>query len=216
MIGRAFLQPVEPPHSGYISMNLNCYLENSEFVDWNDPDVLDIAKYITRGTNSTNESVSACFEFVRDEIKHTGDHKIDQITCKASDVLKYRTGYCYAKSHLLAALLRANKIPAGLTYQRLLLDRQNSLFCLHGLNVVFLETHGWYRLDPRGNKEGVKTEFTPPIEKLAFETLEAGEFIFSETYGEPLKIVTDVLTRCASHREVDRSLPDLKSEALVS
>lgn len=34
----------------------------------------------------------------------------------ASDVLKHRTGYCYSKNHLLAALLRVNKIPTGLCY----------------------------------------------------------------------------------------------------
>jgi len=38
---------------------------------------------------------------------------MNPVTCKASDVLIYGTGYCYAKSHLLAALLRANAIPAG-------------------------------------------------------------------------------------------------------
>nr|WP_320193052.1 transglutaminase family protein [uncultured Desulfobacter sp.] len=67
-------------------------------------------------------------------------------------VLKYKTGYCYAKSHLLAALLRACNIPAGLCYQRLTIANNKAPFCLHGLNAVYLQRHGWYRIDSRGNK----------------------------------------------------------------
>ncbi|WP_338430147.1 transglutaminase domain-containing protein [Synechococcus elongatus] len=40
-------------------------------------------------------------------------------------MLEYRTGYCYAKSHLLVALLRACSIPAGFCYQRLSFDAAN-------------------------------------------------------------------------------------------
>ncbi|MBL0716467.1 MAG: transglutaminase family protein [Desulfosarcina sp.] len=72
------------------------------------------------------------------------------------------TGYCYSKSHLLAALLRANDIPAGLCYQRLTVSDNKPPFCIHGLNAVYLEQHGWYRLDARGNKSGVTAEFCPP------------------------------------------------------
>ncbi len=44
---------------------------------------------------------------VRDNIHHSRDYKDEITTYKASDVLKYKTGWCYAKSHLWAALLRA-------------------------------------------------------------------------------------------------------------
>lgn len=50
-------------------------------------------------------------ESVRDRIKHSNDYKLNPITRKASDVLKHGTGYGYAKSHLLMALLPANNIP---------------------------------------------------------------------------------------------------------
>ena len=56
---------------------------------------------------------------VRDEISHSGDFRVNQPTCAASEVLRHKAGWCFAKSHLLAALLRANSIPAGLCYQRL-------------------------------------------------------------------------------------------------
>lgn len=59
------------------------------------------------------------YEFVRDAISHSGDVAGRAVTCAASDVLQAREGLCYAKSHLLAALLRSNGIPAGFCYQAL-------------------------------------------------------------------------------------------------
>jgi transglutaminase-like putative cysteine protease len=63
------------------------------------------------------------------------------VTCSASEALAAGTGYCFAKSHLLAAVLRANGIPAALCYQRLALDESaeesQRRFSLHGLNAVY-------------------------------------------------------------------------------
>src|SRR5437867_9797512 len=98
--------------------------------------------------------------------------------CAASEVLRARTGFCYAKSHLLVALLRANGVPAGLCYQRLALDETGSAFCLHGLAAVWLPAVGWYRIDPRGNKPGVDAQLAPPVERLAFAARLPGEYLF--------------------------------------
>ena len=40
------------------------------------------------------------------------------------------------------------------------------LYCLHGLNWIYLKEFGWYRVDARGNKEGVNAQFNPLYEKL--------------------------------------------------
>jgi hypothetical protein len=130
------------------------------------------------------------------------------LTCKASDVLAHGTGYCYAKSHLLAALLRANGIPAGLCYQRLTITDQPP-FCLHGLNAVYLEDFGWYRLDARGNKPGINAEFCPPIEKLAFPIMTKGEADLPEIWAEPLAIIIDTLTQRKTVQDVADHLPDV-------
>lgn len=95
------------------------YLEASEFIDWQHPLVLAKAMQLSSGRINDESVAKQCFDFVRDEIKHSWDFKLNPVTCRASDVLMHGAGYCYAKSHLLAALLRANKIPAGLCYQRL-------------------------------------------------------------------------------------------------
>ena len=39
--------------------------------------------------------------------------------------------------------------------------RVGSSVLLARLNAVYLDEFGWYRCDPRGNKEGVNAQFTP-------------------------------------------------------
>lgn len=188
---------------------MNRYLGSSEYIDWKNTQILAKSKELAEGASTPETIARKCFEFVRDEIRHSWDHRENPVTCKASDVLANGTGYCYAKSHLLAALLRANRIPAGLCYQRLTVSDDKPPFCLHGLNAVYLEPHGWYRIDPRGNKPGVTTEFCPPVEKLAYPIQVEGEANLPEIYAEPLPQVVDVLTKSGSYLEVADTLPDI-------
>ena len=105
---------------------LRDYLASTEIVDWRNPRVLAKARELAEA--DAVETARRCFTFVRDEIHHSWDYQQDPVTCNASDVLAEGTGYCYAKSHLLAALLRATGIPAGLSYQRLCQDRGHQGF----------------------------------------------------------------------------------------
>jgi hypothetical protein len=130
------------------------------------------------------------------------------VTCKASEVLIHGTGYCYAKSHLLAALLRVNDIPAGLCYQRLTLDGDQPPYCLHGLNALYLQQYGWYRIDARGNKPGVNADFCPPLEKLAFPLVNALEQDLPGIRAEPLPAVVKALTEHQTIEQVYDNLPD--------
>jgi len=186
------------------------YLASSEIIDWEHPEVIKKAKELSYGLENHEDIAKACFEYVRDEIRHSDDFKLNPVTCKASDVLKHQTGYCYAKSHLLAALLRANGIPAGLCYQRLTIENNKQLFCLHGLNAVHLAKIGWYRVDARGNKEGVEAKFTPPKENLAFTIMVEGEADFPEIWSEPLPAVVSILNKSKTYQEVANNLPDVE------
>jgi transglutaminase-like putative cysteine protease len=152
---------------------------------------------------------------VRDEVKHSGDHGLEPVTCSASQVLFYRTGFCYAKSHLLAALLRASGIPAGFCYQRLSRDGSGPPFCLHGFNAVHLPGIGWYRVDARGNRSGVETAFDPPLERLAFEPKVEGEVTFDEIWTSPLPAVVEALTGHRSSAWLLDHLPDMEPRQLV-
>jgi len=185
------------------------YLVNSEYIDWQHPLVTSKALELAKDCLNDELVAKRCFEFVRDEIKHSWDCQMNPVTCKASEVLIYGTGYCYAKSHLLAALLRANAIPAGFCYQRLTVKSDAPSYCLHGLNAVYLKQYGWYRIDARGNKESVNAEFTPPEEKLAFPVIDALEKDFPEIWVEPLAIVIKALTQYKTVELVSENLPDI-------
>ncbi|WP_045857030.1 transglutaminase-like domain-containing protein [Teredinibacter purpureus] len=185
------------------------YLAHTRYIDSEHPSIKAQATFLANGASNREVIAQRCFEFVRDQIEHSLDYKRNPVTCIASDVLKYRTGYCYAKSHLLAALLRANNIPAGLCYQRLTITDVPP-FCLHGLNAVYLENVGWYRIDPRGNKKGVSAAFCPPNEKLAFPIVTAGEMDFAGILCEPLPIVIDALSSYATYDDVLQNLPDIE------
>jgi transglutaminase-like putative cysteine protease len=189
---------------------MNPYLTFSRYIDGDHPDVASKAIELAIGCTSEEDVVRRCFEFVRDSIKHSWDFKLNPVTCRASDVLMHGTGYCYAKSHLLAALLRKNGIPTGLCYQRLAVGTAGPPFCLHGLNAVYLKSHGWYRIDARGNKPGVDAQFTPPRERLAFPILSEQERDLPEIWSEPLPQVVNALFACSSVEAVAENLPDIE------
>jgi len=184
------------------------YLESSKYIDWQHPQIIKKALQLSAGCFSDEAVAKKCFEFVRDEIKHSLDYMLNPVTCMASDVLHHGTGYCYAKSHLLAALLRANQIPAGLCYQRLTITDKPP-YCLHGLNAVYLQQHGWYRLDARGNKAGVSAEFCPPGEMLAFPIVDPGERDLPEIWNEPHPSVIRALSHYNTVEQLFENLPDL-------
>jgi hypothetical protein len=188
---------------------MNRYLESTEYIDWENSALLAQAHALSDCVSTPEEITQKCFEFVRDQIKHSWDYKLNPVTYKASDVLKFGTGFCYAKSHLLAALLRANKIPAGLCYQRLTIT-DIPTFILHGLNAVYLEPYGWYRIDARGNKQGVSAEFCPPIEKLPFPIVTKGEADLPEIWAEPLPVVTQALRQHTTILSLVDNLPDVE------
>ncbi len=189
---------------------MDAYLAASEIIDHTHPAVRFLAHELSQGMEGDEAIARACYIYVRDRIRHTGDAWDELTTLKASEVLALQTGWCYAKSHLLAALLRANSIPAGLCYQRLNCNEyEDGTYCLHGLNAVYLEAYGWYRVDARGNKEGVDAQFTPPVEKLAFE-LGDNEFDVDGIFVAPLSEVVAALKANDTYEKMIGHFPDLK------
>ena len=186
------------------------YLKETHIINWRHPDILTLAAELSQECTSPVEIAKNCFEWVRDNIDHSWDFKRNPVTYIASDALKHSTGYCYAKSHLLCALLRPNQIPAGFCYQRLSIENTGPPYCLHGLNAVFLDDYGWYRMDARGNKAGVNTQFTPPMEQLAFAAAGKLESDFIEIWPAPLDIVISVLKMGHTYQEVYDNLPDIE------
>ena len=187
------------------------YLEETKIIDFTNSDIQNLARELSKNCTTDEEIAKNCFTYVRDNINHSGDFRDEITTCIASDILKYKTGWCYAKSHLLAALLRANGIPTGFCYQRLSCSEyKKDIYCLHGLNAVYLKNYGWYKIDARGNKEGVNAEFFPPLEQLAFN-LAKNEFNLANIYSEPLDVVVEGLTKNKTYDEMINIFPDLSN-----
>jgi transglutaminase-like putative cysteine protease len=185
------------------------YLGRSDVIDWDHTAVMEQARALAAGREDVAAIAKACFEWVRDEVAHSRDFERNPVTWRASDVLLHRTGYCYAKSHLLAALLRANGIPTGFCYQRLSVGDSGPPYCLHGFNAIELPDMGWYRVDPRGNRPGINAQFTPPVERLAFALQSSEEMEFANVLADPLECVIDSLKKCATWLEALAQLPDV-------
>lgn len=184
------------------------FLRPTPIIDWQHPDVLARAHALRENTDDPLTLAQRSFEWVRDHIRHSGDHADSVVTCTASEVLRAGTGFCYAKSHLLAALLRANGVPAGLCYQRLRCDDEGT-FCLHGLNAIFLPAYGWYRVDARGNRADVDARFAPPVERLAFSPAAAGELDLPGVWPDPLPGLLEVMRGYEDAAALSRRPPDL-------
>ncbi|MCT7614116.1 transglutaminase-like domain-containing protein [Aliarcobacter butzleri] len=185
------------------------FLEETQIIDFKNEEVFSLAQELAKDCKSDEEIAKNCFLYVRDNIHHSGDFKDEITTYKASDVLKYKTGWCYAKSHLLAALLRANGIPTGFCYQRLSCSEyKKDIYCLHGLNAIYLKEFGWYKIDARGNKKGVNAQFIPPLEQLAFK-LEKDEFDLPDIYSKPLDVVIEALKKNKTYDEMIDVFPDV-------
>src|SRR5699024_119552 len=113
----------------------------------------------------------------------------------ASETLSEKDGICFAKSHLLAALLRGMDIPSGFCYQKV--TRKGTIesgYALHGLNAVYVKDFGWFRLDPRGNKPGISSSYSTAIEDLAYPIREdMHEIDYPMVYTKPLPSVLQAM-----------------------
>lgn len=195
---------------------MKAYLQATEVINWKHPAIVELAQKLASAQPNSLAIAQACFEWVRDRISHSCDDRKNPVTCRASEVLYYQTGYCYAKSHLLAALLRANNIPAGLCYQRLSIDDRGDRYSLHGFNAIYLPTFGWYRVDPRGNRSGINAQFIPPQEQLAYQIKLSPEADFPAILPEPLEIVVKALSSYRTWDRMLQNLPDVSWEIAES
>ncbi len=150
--------------------NINEYLKEDNINDFGNEDIIQLAESLYQNAGNETEFIKSAYEFVRDKISHSADINENSITCLASEVLSAKHGICFAKSHLLAALLRCKGVPAGFCYQKLILDDETApILIYHGLNGVYVKEYSkWIRLDARGNKEGVNAQFSIDEEQLAF------------------------------------------------
>lgn len=190
---------------------LNQYLATSEIIDYQNYNIQTVATKLSKNTKNEIDLAKTVYEYVRDNISHSFDINSNIVTCEASSVLEHKEGICYAKSHLLAAILRYLKIPTGFCYQKLILDdSEKPWFTLHGLNAIYLGSlNKWIRVDSRGNKEGVQAEFNLEKEVLAFPVREeCQEIDYSIIYTQPNEKVVNSLKKSQTRDDLLTNLPN--------
>ncbi|MFF0200296.1 transglutaminase family protein [Streptomyces sp. NPDC005017] len=185
--------------------DLSAYLAADEVIDHHHPVVRETAARLASGAADSYDYARVAFEYVRDAIPHSADTGDPRVTWRASDVIELRTGICYAKSHALAALLRAEDIPTALCYQRLRDD--GSGHCVHGLVAVRLDG-AWHRQDPRGNRPGIDARFSLDGEHLAFTvTPDSDETDYPLLYAAPHPTVLKALRSALDRPHLWTTLP---------
>ena len=185
---------------------MNDYLIETQSIDYNDENIQKKVSHLKELSCDDIDYIERCFMFVRDEIPHSWDINASVVSKKASEVLANKTGVCWTKSCLLAALLRANGIPSGISYQ-LLTRADNDTsdgYIIHAFNTVYIEQlDKWIRLDARGNKENVNAQFSLDEEHLAYETRsELGEIDYHNNQTDLDERLVNVLAKCNEVSEI--------------
>lgn len=166
------------------------------YIRFDTPLIKEKIKFIESKADNPKERAKMAFEIARDEVHHSFDTKNPIVTISGEDALKNHEGICFAKAHTLATLLRGMNIPTGFCYQRVLRkgDDPDSGHALHGLNAIYLKEYGWFRVDPRGNKPGIDSQFTIEKEQLAYPIRpEYGEIDYPNVFTKPLDSVIEAM-----------------------
>ncbi len=192
------------------SSKIDEYLKCDSIIDYDNNEITETADMLFKNADNELDFIKRAYEFVRDNILHSADINEDIITFFASQVLAEGHGNYFAKSHLFAALLRCKSVPVGFCYQKLILDDETApVMIYHGLNGVYIrEYNKWIRLDARGNKEGVNTQFKIDNEQLVFPIrIEKGEEDGLVIYPSPDVKVLEQLKKFRTRSELWNNLP---------
>ncbi|MEE1128358.1 MAG: transglutaminase-like domain-containing protein [Methanobrevibacter sp.] len=85
---------------------MNEYLIETPSIDFMNFHIQEKAQELKYQSDDNLDYIKRSYLFVRDEIPHSWDIKTDVVSRTASEVLKNKTGICWTKTCLLAALLR--------------------------------------------------------------------------------------------------------------
>lgn len=188
------------------------FLAETPILDCRHPAIAALSSELFHLYGDDISRIKGAFEYVRDRIPHSFDMGGVEVACTASQVLAVGHGICYAKSHLLAAVLRGMGIPAGICYQRqtFLGTSETPKMCLHALNAAYIPSlELWVRFDARGNKPGVAAQFSLDKEQLAFPLDESlGEIDYPEIYASPLPCIIEALETSQTCQILRGNLPE--------
>ena len=159
------------------------YLVQTKSIDYLNPHIQEKVQELKESSCDDLDYIKKSYIFVRDEIPHSWDIQTNMVSRTASETLINKTGICWMKSCLLAALLRANGIPSGISYQLLTIVEDDTLgHIVHALNTVYIvDSNKWIRLDARGNVGNGGDELSLEKDCLAFSPRsEFGEIDYND------------------------------------
>ena len=181
------------------------YLIETPSIDYMNFHIQERVQELMSQSEDNLDYIKRSYLFVRDEISHSWDIKTEVVSKTASEVLKNKTGMCWTKSCLLAALLRANGIPSGISYQLLTrADDESEGYMIHALNTVYLKDFNkWIRLDARGNKENINEHFSLDEEHLAYTIRsELGEIDYHDNHADLDDRLVNILMESENIQEI--------------
>ncbi len=181
------------------------YLTETPSIDYMNSHIQEKAQELMNQSSDTIDYIKRSYNFVRDEISHTWDIKTNIVSKTASETLINKTGLCWTKSCLLAALLRANEIRSGISYQLLTrADDDSEGYMIHALNTVYItDLKKWIRLDARGNKENINASFNLDEEQLAYVVRsELGEIDYQDNHADLDERLVNILAESENILEI--------------
>jgi transglutaminase-like putative cysteine protease len=182
------------------------YLIETPSIDYMNPIIQEKVKELRNQSSDDLDYIEQSYLFVRDEIPHSWDIGTNIVSKTASEVLINKTGICWTKSCLLAALLRANGIPSGISYQLLTIAGDDSEgHIIHALNTVYVkDSKKWIRIDARGNNENQNTNFSLDKDQLAFQVREEyGEIDYKDNNADLDERLVNALAKTENLFEID-------------
>lgn len=193
------------------SDDLGRYLEDTITIDWQTPIVSERATALLAGCDTPEARVEALFRFVRDEIADAVETPDAPLACSASQVLHAGAGLDYAKSHLLAALLRFAGVPTGFCYARLVDPEHPGRFVLRGSNAIWWAPGAcWVPLDASDGRgaAAVSVRFAPPWQLPTLPDPGRGEGFLPAILRRPPRRIIDLLERAPDLAAALRGRPD--------
>jgi hypothetical protein len=200
-------------------MNLELFLREDKYVDYSSQNIIKKSIELFKDTHSVNDKVKIVFDFIQNEIPHSGTVPNAMVTTSASSVLEYKTGIYHSKANLFAALLRAQNIPTGFYYQYVTFAEDDSEgYALHCFNAIYINNN-WLKLDANDKTQGENNQFYIDKPYFAFKNRpEYNEYSFDGIWATSDNKVMNILQNAKHFGDVFNGFPefpDIKPEILL-
>lgn len=153
--------------------DLTVYLQATPYIDSDHPDIRAFATQISSALTSPLEKAVRLYYAARDQVRYDPyAFGFSGETFRASHVLAEKKAFCVPKAILLAALCRAEGIPARLGFadvrnhlasDTLITMMRTDVFAFHGYTDIYIEGK-WVKATPAFNREMCEKFGVLPLE----------------------------------------------------